>query len=109
LSEEQLLTRYRQCVERGHVWRPLDASVIPIREAEWCGWCLRVRMAGFEGWSEWNGPHGANPVKALSSPQSLRRELISVSWQLHPPDCTVETHLYWSFMWLDRQPPCCQQ
>ena len=50
LSEEQLLARYRQCVERGHVWRPLDASVIPVREAEWCGWCLRVRMAGFEGW-----------------------------------------------------------
>jgi len=26
LSEAQLLARNRQCVEGGHVWRPLDAT-----------------------------------------------------------------------------------
>lgn len=51
LTIEQLLARYRQCVEGGHVWRPLDATAIGIRHAEWCGWCLRVRVGHtFEGW-----------------------------------------------------------
>jgi hypothetical protein len=49
LSEEQLLARYRQCVERGHVWRPLDASVIPVREAEWCGRYLKMKTESSRG------------------------------------------------------------
>jgi hypothetical protein len=50
LPIEQLMARYRQCVEGGHVWRPLDASAIGIRNAEWCGWCLKMKTTVLEGW-----------------------------------------------------------
>jgi hypothetical protein len=51
LTLERLLARYRDCVTGGHVWRPLDASEIGVGRAEFCGWCLRVRIGTtFEGW-----------------------------------------------------------
>jgi hypothetical protein len=50
LSLEKLMSRYRDCMAGGHVWRPLDEPSPGVRKAEHCGWCFRVRSAGFEGW-----------------------------------------------------------
>jgi hypothetical protein len=42
-----LMARHRQCAEGGHVWRPLVENPFRQSRAEWCGWCLRVRIGGF--------------------------------------------------------------
>jgi hypothetical protein len=43
--------RLRECREGGHVWRPLaDNPFGTTSRAEFCGWCLRVRVGGYEGW-----------------------------------------------------------
>ena len=49
LSLGPLLARYRECVAGGRVWRRFDSQHVG---ADYCAWCLRVRLAGgFEGWT----------------------------------------------------------
>jgi hypothetical protein len=47
---EELMARYRQCAEGGHVWRPVAGKPLGPNEPQYCGWCLRARIGGFEAW-----------------------------------------------------------
>jgi hypothetical protein len=50
LPFETLMRRYAECAKGGHVWCPLHANPFGSSQAEYCAWCFRVRIGGFEGW-----------------------------------------------------------
>ena len=37
----------------GHVWKALEATAADGRPAAYCPICLRLKLAGFEGWPVW--------------------------------------------------------
>ena len=50
-SPEDLERRYRECLRREHVWRPLsDHPFGTASPVEYCPACLRVRVGTFEKW-----------------------------------------------------------
>ena len=50
-APEVLEQRWRECLKQGHAWGTLDENPFGGElAAEYCGWCLRIRVPGFEGW-----------------------------------------------------------